>query len=112
MPYTVRKGQVSMTTEDLIGILILGTWLGMLGLETWRPARAYPSVRLWRATGALMLLLYMTVSTVVPLLLPARLLEQRILDLSQLGVVGGAVVGFLGLTFVGYWYHRACHRFG
>jgi sterol desaturase/sphingolipid hydroxylase (fatty acid hydroxylase superfamily) len=100
-----------MKTEDLIGICILATWLGMLALESWRPARAYPRVPFWRLAGALMLLLYMAVGTLVPLALPASLLERSLFNLRGLGVAGGVIVGFLGLTFVGYWYHRACHHF-
>jgi len=101
-----------MKIEDVIGVLILGTWLGMMGAEALWPARPYPRVRGWRFTGALFLLLYMTVSTVVPLLLPPWLFELRLLDLSGLGIAGGLVVGFASVTFVAYWYHRACHRWG
>jgi sterol desaturase/sphingolipid hydroxylase (fatty acid hydroxylase superfamily) len=101
-----------MKIEDLVGILVLGTWLGMLTLEALFPARPYPRVRGWRALGALWLLLYMTVGTVVPLLLPPWLLERRLLDMSGLGVVPGVIIGFAAVTFIGYWYHRACHRYG
>jgi sterol desaturase/sphingolipid hydroxylase (fatty acid hydroxylase superfamily) len=101
-----------MKIEDVIAILILGTWLGMLALEARFPARAYPQVRGWRVTGAFFLLLYMAVATAVPLLLPPWLLEKRVFDLGGLGIAGGVVVGFAVQTFVAYWYHRACHRFG
>lgn len=101
-----------MKTEDIIALLILGTWAGMLTLEALFPARPYPRVRGWRLAGAFFLLLYLTVATVSPLLLPAWLLEKRVFDLGGLGIAGGVVVGFAVQTFVGYWYHRACHRFG
>jgi sterol desaturase/sphingolipid hydroxylase (fatty acid hydroxylase superfamily) len=101
-----------MKTEDIIGLAIVTTWLGMLGLEALFPARPFPRVRGWRIVGALYLLVYLTVGTVVPLLLPTQLLEWRLLDLSRLGVVPGALIGFAVMTFVGYWYHRACHRWG
>src|SRR5262245_44620401 len=99
-----------MKLEHLIAILIVGTWLGLLVLEALFPARPYPRVRAWRALGACYLLLYLTVGTVVPLLLPVWLLERSVLDLSGLGIAGGAAVGFAAITLVGYWYHRACHR--
>jgi sterol desaturase/sphingolipid hydroxylase (fatty acid hydroxylase superfamily) len=101
-----------MSVEEAIVALVLSTWVTMLVLESVFPARAYPRVRGWRIGGALFLLLYLTVGTVVPLLLPAWLLERSVLDLSGLGVAGGVLVGFAVQTFVGYWYHRACHRFG
>lgn len=100
-----------MKPEDIIGVLILATWLGMLALEALRPARTYPRVKGWRIVGALSLLLYMTVGTMLPLLLPPWLFAHSLLDLSGLGVAAGVVVGFAAVTFVGYWYHRACHRF-
>jgi sterol desaturase/sphingolipid hydroxylase (fatty acid hydroxylase superfamily) len=101
-----------MKIEDVIGLVILGTWLGMLALESLFPAREYPRVRAWRLLGAMWLLLYMTVSTVVPLLLPPSVLGWRLLDLTGLGIAPGVVIGFCATTFAGYWYHRACHRFG
>ena len=101
-----------MKTEHIIAVVILGTWAGMLVLEALFPARPYPRVRGWRLAGAFFLLLYMTVGTFLPLLLPPWLLEKGLLDLSGLGIAGGVVVGFTVQTFVGYWYHRACHRFG
>ena len=101
-----------MKIEDIIAVLILGTWLGMLALEALFPARPYPRVRGWRFAWAFFLLLYMAVGTMLPLLLPPWLLDKRVLDLSGLGIAGGVVVGFAVQTFVGYWYHRACHRFG
>jgi sterol desaturase/sphingolipid hydroxylase (fatty acid hydroxylase superfamily) len=100
-----------MKLEYLIPLLIVGTWAGMLALEALLPARSYPRVTAWRLAGAFSLLVYLAVGTVVPLLLPGWLLEWRLLDLGRLGIPAGAVIGFLGITFVGYWYHRACHRF-
>jgi hypothetical protein len=83
-----------MKIEDVIGLVILGTWLGMLALESLFPAREYPRVRGWRLLGALRLLLYMTVSTVLPLLLPPSVLGWRLLDLTGLGIAPGVVIGF------------------
>jgi sterol desaturase/sphingolipid hydroxylase (fatty acid hydroxylase superfamily) len=101
-----------MKLEDLIGILIIGTWVGMLAVEALWPRRQYPRVLGWRIFGALALLAYLVVSTIAPLLVPPDLLAYQVLDLSGLGIAGGIIVGFAALTFAGYWYHRACHRFG
>jgi len=101
-----------MKLEDLIGILILSTWLGMLALEALFPARSYPKVRGWRFLGAFALLAFMAISTVMPLLLPPALFEHTWLQLGDLSPVLGAPLGFAAVTFVGYLYHRLCHRFG
>jgi sterol desaturase/sphingolipid hydroxylase (fatty acid hydroxylase superfamily) len=100
-----------MKTEDLIGILIVGTWLGMLVLESLFPARSYPRVRGWRWLGALGLLAFMAIGTVLPLLLPSVIFEHTLLSLAELPVVLGAPLGFAMVTLLGYLYHRACHRF-
>jgi sterol desaturase/sphingolipid hydroxylase (fatty acid hydroxylase superfamily) len=100
-----------MKIEDLVAILVVGTWAAMLVLEALLPRRPFPRVRAWRISGAFFFLLYLAVGTAAPLLVPASLLEWRLLDLTGLGVAGGVIVGFAALTFASYWYHRACHRF-
>lgn len=100
-----------MKTEDLVGILILGTWLGMLGLEALFPARAYPRVRGWRWWGAAAFLVLMSLNAGLPLLLPAVFFEHSLLGLAELPIAVGAVLGLVVNTGVGYVYHRLCHRF-
>jgi sterol desaturase/sphingolipid hydroxylase (fatty acid hydroxylase superfamily) len=100
-----------MKTEDLVGMLILGTWLGMLGLEALFPARAYPRVRGWRWWGALSFLVLMSLNAGLPLLLPAVFFEHSLLKLAELPIAVGAVLGLVVNTGVGYVYHRFCHRF-
>jgi sterol desaturase/sphingolipid hydroxylase (fatty acid hydroxylase superfamily) len=42
--------------------------------------------------------------------LPEAWFAQSLLPASELGIVGGALVGFLVLTFVNYGWHRLVHR--
>jgi sterol desaturase/sphingolipid hydroxylase (fatty acid hydroxylase superfamily) len=42
--------------------------------------------------------------------LPASWFEASLLPGAQLGVAGGALVGYLATTLVGYGWHRAAHR--
>lgn len=100
-----------MKIEDLIGILIVGTWLGMLVLESLFPARAYPRVRGWRWWGALAFLVLISLNAGLPLLLPAVFFEHSLLKLAGLPIAVGAVLGLVVNTGVGYVYHRLCHRF-
>jgi sterol desaturase/sphingolipid hydroxylase (fatty acid hydroxylase superfamily) len=80
-------------------------------LEALFPARAYPRVRGWRWLGALGLVAFMAIGTVLPLLLPAVVFEHTLLSLGELPGALGAPLGFSVVTLVGYLYHRACHRF-
>lgn len=99
-----------MTLEALLGPAVPATYLVLLALEALRPARVWPEIRWWRVIGGAFFVVMGGIVTVGPLLLPAAwIAEHRLLDLSGLGIAGGFVVGYLGLTFVFYWFHRAEH---
>lgn len=101
-----------MNAEDLAGLGIVLSFFLLLGLEAWRPARAYPGRKLWRVRGTVQLFLIGGLSAVIPLVLPMAWLEQhRLLNGTGLGLVGGTLVGYLCVSFVSYAFHRATHRF-
>jgi sterol desaturase/sphingolipid hydroxylase (fatty acid hydroxylase superfamily) len=101
-----------MMLADILGLAVPATYVVLLVVEALRPARAWPAVRWWRLVGGAFFLAMGGIVTVVPLLLPAAwIAEHRLTDLSGLGVAGGFVAGYLGLTFVFYWFHRAEHAF-
>src|SRR5688572_23551582 len=100
-----------MPLEDLIGLMIFGSYAAMMLLEALAPARAYPARRFWRLKGWLFLVAMAVVATLTPLALPAEwIAEHRLIDGTPLGIVGGIVVGYLGVSFVSYLWHRAVHR--
>ena len=100
-----------METTDLIGLLVPLTYLAMLAIEAFRPARAFPPRRGWRWLGVAFLLMLGTLSTIVPLALPLPwLAAHRWIDGTPLGVVGGTVVGYVVLSALAYAYHRLSHR--
>lgn len=99
-----------METTDLIGLLVPVTFAAMLLVERWRPARHFPARRGWIGLGVVFLLLQGVLGTVIPLALdPAWLAAHRLLDGSRLGVVGGALVGYVVLSGVLYAWHRLAH---
>jgi sterol desaturase/sphingolipid hydroxylase (fatty acid hydroxylase superfamily) len=101
-----------MEAADLLGLAIPLTYLVMLGVEQWRPARRFPAVAWWRSTGALFVLLLLSLNVVLPLLLPVEwAAAHRLFDLSFLGVIGGAVIGWLVLSLANFAWHRAEHAF-
>jgi sterol desaturase/sphingolipid hydroxylase (fatty acid hydroxylase superfamily) len=101
-----------MKLDDLIGLMIFGSYAAMLLLEKLRPARSYPERRLWRLQGFAFLLLMAAVATTTPLLLPGDWLSRhRLVDGTPLGVAGGTVVGYAAVSLVSYAWHRAAHRF-
>ena len=102
-----------MALDDLIGLMIFGTYGAFMLLEALLPARRYPQKRLWRLQGFLFLIGMAVVATATPLLLPADwLARHRLIDGSGLGIALGTVVGYAVFSFVGYLWHRSVHRFG
>ncbi|MFN8548266.1 MAG: sterol desaturase family protein [Candidatus Eisenbacteria bacterium] len=102
-----------MKFEDLVGLMIPGIYLVMLVLEGGWAARRFPQVRLWKLRGAVFTLLMIASNALLPLALPTAWLDaHRLFDLRGLGIAVGALVGYLGLSFVNYWVHRAEHRLG
>jgi sterol desaturase/sphingolipid hydroxylase (fatty acid hydroxylase superfamily) len=95
---------------DPITLTVLGIFAALAVIETVRPGRAFPRMRLWRAKGVLFLGLALVISTAAPLLWDGWFAEHRLFDATGLGHVGGAIVGFLLLEVGIYLWHRALHR--
>ena len=99
-----------MEIVDLIGLLVPATFLIMLAVEKWRPARPFPARRGWTWLGIGFLLLIGFVSTVVPLLVDEHwLVAHRWVDGTALGIVGGTVAGYVVLSGLMYAWHRTLH---
>ncbi|HEX9811470.1 MAG TPA: sterol desaturase family protein [Burkholderiales bacterium] len=101
-----------METADFIGLLVPVTYLIMWAFEKIRPARSFPPIRGWAFIGLGFLIMMGTISTVVPLAIPADWLAQhRLLDGTGLGVIGGTLVGYLVVSLLNYAWHRSTHTF-
>lgn len=100
-----------MSLEELAPILILGSYVAFVLLDFLVPARSFPTMRLWRTKGLAFFFVGMVINVALPILAGPALAHLAPIDLSGLGTLGGALVGLLLTTFVGYWYHRAQHRF-
>lgn len=99
-----------MEAADLVGMLVPLTFIVMLLVEKWRPARPYPARRGWTWLGLAFLVFTGVVATVLPLALDEHwLAAHRLVDGTPLGVVGGTVVGYTVLSGIGYLVHRAYH---
>jgi sterol desaturase/sphingolipid hydroxylase (fatty acid hydroxylase superfamily) len=83
--------------------------LFMLAERAW-PARTQPRIGGWPLIGIGFFAVYAVIAVFLPLTLPASWFEASLLPGAELGVAGGALVGYLATTFVGYVWHRAVHR--
>ena len=102
-----------METVDLIGLLVPVTYFVFLVTERLWPARAFPPRKGWQWIGLGFLVMVLTLSTVIPLLIPEVWLAQhRFIDGTRLGVVGGTLVGVVVLEGFVYAWHRSVHNVG
>ena len=100
-----------MDAIEFFSLLVPVTYFVLFALERIFPARTFPPIRGWAWIGIGALLLLGVTQTIVPLLLPEQWLAQhRLFDGTQLGVVGGFVVGALVATLVSALLHRSFHR--
>ena len=102
---------------DALGVFFLlltpVTYFAMLAAERVWPARSFPARSGWQWLGIAFLVLSMAIGTALPLYLPVDwMAEHRFLDGTGMGVVGGAIIGFIVLELVVYVWHRAAHTFG
>ena len=81
----------------------------MILVERWRPARAFPRVPGFVARAALLNGLQVASVFVLGTHVDAWLQSHRPWSAASLGTFGGAALGYLVITFVYYWWHRARH---
>lgn len=101
-----------MNPEELVALMIPLTWLAMLVVERFRPARQWPALRLWRTRGLAFFAMLMAINALLPSLLAAESFGGHVFDGARLGVAGGAIAGFLAVSLVNALLHRAYHRYG
>ena len=100
-----------MDTVDIVGLLVPVTYFVLLATERLWPARTFPPRKGWQLIGIAFLVLIGTLSTVVPLLIPADWLRaHRWIDGTPLRVVGGTIVGYFVLSGISYATHRTFHN--
>jgi sterol desaturase/sphingolipid hydroxylase (fatty acid hydroxylase superfamily) len=93
-----------------IPIFVLGIALVMMVCEGLRPGRSWPQVVGWWLRAALLNGIEVLSVYVTGLLLDPWFVAHRPWSAEVLGTTGGAIVGYLLITFVYYWWHRWRHE--
>jgi sterol desaturase/sphingolipid hydroxylase (fatty acid hydroxylase superfamily) len=93
----------------MVPLVVLGVALVMIAVELRAPGRRWPKVAGWWARAILLNLVQVGVAYLAAVLWDPWLHARRPWSADALGVAGGAVVGYLAITFVYYWWHRARH---
>ncbi len=94
---------------DILEIIGLALIPGAMVLELVAGRRGYRAPRWWRLRGLVGTVATVAVAIVVATWWATALDGVSLLDLSGLGIAGGAVVGIVVYELAHYWYHRAMH---
>lgn len=91
-------------------LVVLAVGLGMLLVEYRFPGRNFPVVPHWLPRACLLNAVQVGIVLVGGLTWDRWFRGHGLWDASALGTYGGAAVGYLAITFVYYWWHRARHE--
>ena len=100
-----------MKGEDILGLLVPVTFVVFLVTERLFPRRQYPPIRFWNLIGFGCLIMTGTLTTLMPLLLPASLTAHHLIDGARLGIVGGVLVAYPLTALGSALLHRAFHEY-
>jgi len=91
-------------------LVVLLVAAAMVVLERLRPGRAFPRVARFHVRALALNLLQIGSVALVGKLADPWLREHRPWSADRLGMLGSALLGYLAITFVYYWWHRWRHE--
>jgi sterol desaturase/sphingolipid hydroxylase (fatty acid hydroxylase superfamily) len=94
----------------IVPLIVLGVALVMIWLENKRPGRRWPEVTGWWRRAALLNGVQFALVLLTGLAWNEWLRENRPWSADWLGEGWGALLGYLTLTFIYYWWHRWRHE--
>lgn len=95
---------------DPISLIVISIYIGLKVWETLFPAVKLPPVKFWKDKGITAFIVFFYLSSYLPMFINPHLESYRLIDLTGLGTVGGALLGILLYEFGVYLWHRAMHR--
>jgi sterol desaturase/sphingolipid hydroxylase (fatty acid hydroxylase superfamily) len=90
--------------------VVLAVGIVMMAVEARAPGRRWPQVRGWWLRALLLNGAQVVVTLLAGQLWDGWMMAHRPWSADGLGLVGGALVGYLAITFVYYWWHRWRHE--
>ncbi len=91
-------------------IIVIGLGVGMLAAERLAPGRSWPAVPSWWPRALAFNAIQLGVVWLAGVAWDPWLSTHRPWSAERLGLAGGAVVGYLAITFIYYWWHRWRHE--
>ena len=93
----------------VVTLIVLALAVLMMLVERLRPGRTWPSVKTWWLRAIALNLAQVGIVFLAGATWDGFLVRTRPWSADRLGLIGGAVVGYLVITFIYYWWHRARH---
>jgi sterol desaturase/sphingolipid hydroxylase (fatty acid hydroxylase superfamily) len=93
-----------------IPLIVFGVALLMMACEAARPGRSWPRVAGWWLRAALLNAAQVGMVFLAGVAWDRWMVRSRPWSADCLGVTGGALVGYLVITFIYYWWHRWRHQ--
>jgi sterol desaturase/sphingolipid hydroxylase (fatty acid hydroxylase superfamily) len=90
--------------------IVLGFAVVMIVIELSAPGRRWPVVSGWLPRALLLNAVQVSMVFVTGLTWDWWFPQLRLWDATNLGTWGGAITGYIVITFVYYWWHRARHE--
>lgn len=95
--------------SDPVSLYILGMYLLLILWEVFFPARKLPPIPYWQIKGILSFFFFFYLSTYLPLFYAAWLPSSQLLNLAEINVVAGGIIGVLLYELGMYVWHRFMH---
>jgi sterol desaturase/sphingolipid hydroxylase (fatty acid hydroxylase superfamily) len=96
----------------IIPAIVIAVAAVMMACEAARPGRTWPQVSGWWLRAALLNGVEVASVFVAGVAWDKWFVAHRLWSAERLGVAGGAVAGYLAITFFYYWWHRWRHELG
>ena len=94
----------------MIPLIVLGVAIVMMACEVARPGRSWPRVAGWWLRAALLNGAQIGIVFLAGVAWDGWMLRHRLWSADGLGITGEALVGYLVITFIYYWWHRWRHE--
>jgi sterol desaturase/sphingolipid hydroxylase (fatty acid hydroxylase superfamily) len=92
-----------------ITLTVLALAVAMIVVERLRPGREFPAVKGWWFRAIALNVVQVGVVFLAGVTWDGLLVRYRPWSADALGLWGGAALGYLVITFIYYWWHRARH---
>ena len=94
----------------MVPLIVVAVAIVMIICEVRRPGRSFPQVSGWWLRAVLLNGLQAGVVIAAGILWEPWMQANRVVDASGMGVTLGAAFGYVVVTFIYYWWHRARHE--